>query len=144
MRFAVSVIFFFSAVVVFVTGCSDVAGPKVKGQVLLDGKPVAGARVTFTGKGGGGGVTDNDGKFYLDGSTFKTVQPGKYIVLVTKYVDMKTGKAIEAEDYEQLIAAGKAKNELPARYSQNEENPLTGIEIKNGMNELKPFELKSK
>lgn len=144
MRFAVCVLFFFSIVVVFVTGCSNVVGPKVKGQVMLDGKPVAGARVMFYGKGGGGAVTDNDGKFYLDGSTFKTVQPGQYIVMVSKYVDIKTGKAIEGEDYDQVIASGKAKNEIPAKYSRNEENPLTNIEIKDGMNELKPFELKSK
>jgi hypothetical protein len=144
MRFAVNVFFLFSLFVVFVTGCSDVVGPKVKGQVLLDGKPVAGARVMFFGKGGGGSVTDSDGKFYLDGTTFKTVQPGKYIVMVSKYVDMKTGKAFEGEDYEQAVAAGKAKSELPERYGRNEENPLTGIEIKDGMNELKPFELKSK
>jgi hypothetical protein len=142
MRIAVNVFFFF--IVVVFLGCSNVVGPKVKGQVLLDGKPVSGARVMFYGKGGGGSVTDGDGKFYLDGSAFKTVQPGKYIVMVSKYVDVKSGKPIEAEDYDQVVASGKAKNELPDRYSRNEENPLSGIEIKDGMNELKPFELKSK
>jgi hypothetical protein len=122
-------------------GCSSQVGPKVKGQVLLDSKPVAGARVTFEGKGGTIAVTDNEGKFFLDGKAFSTVQPGKYVVLVTKFVD-KEGKDVSAEDYDQKVASGDAVNSLPAVYSTPEQNPLSA-EIKDGMNELKPFELKS-
>jgi hypothetical protein len=113
----------------------------VKGQVLLDGQPVAGARVTFEGKGGNTIVTDNEGKFFLEGKTFTIVQPGKYVILVTKFVD-KDGKALPPEEYDQAVASNQAVNSLPEKYSGPEANPLSA-EIKDGVNELKPFELKS-
>jgi hypothetical protein len=133
-----------SLFLIFAIGCSGPVGPSVKGQVLLDGKPVSGARVVFEGKGGSLAVTDDNGKFHLDGSTFKKVDPGVYIVRVSKYIDAKTGKTPDSDDYEQMVAAGTFKNALPDIYAGNEGNPLTGIEIKEGQNELAPFQLKSK
>jgi hypothetical protein len=130
-----------SCLVCALAGCSGQVGPRVKGQVLFEGKPVSEARVIFEGAGGSAAVTDEEGKFYLDGTTFKTVKPGKYIVRVSKLVDKKTGKVPEREDYDQLHAADKLKNLLPARFNQNEENPLVA-EIKEGVNELPPFQLK--
>jgi hypothetical protein len=143
MRF-VGILLLFTSVIILVPGCSSGnVGPSVKGQVLLDNKPVAGARVAFHGKGGAQTVTDQDGKFFLDGTAFKSVQPGKYIVRITKYVDKKTGKVPETDDLDNKIAAGEVKNELPAHYGAAEENPLIA-DISAGANELKPFELKSK
>jgi hypothetical protein len=142
MRFSLP-LFVFAGLIFCLAGCSGATGPQIKGQVLLDGKPVAGARVEFHGKGGSVAVTDDEGKFYLDGTAFKKVEPGSYIVRVSKYVDRKTGKAPNAEEYDQLVAAGTIKNSLPEKYGAAEMNPLTA-EIKEGLNELKPFELKSK
>ena len=122
-------------------GCSGTVGPSVKGQVLFDGKAVSDARVVFDGVGGSAAVTNEEGKFYLDGTTFKTVKPGKYIVRVSKLVDKKTGKVPDREDYDQLLAADGLKNLLPAKYNQKEENPLIA-EIKEGANDLPPFQLK--
>lgn len=138
-----SAVLFLSCLVVFLASCSGAAGPRVKGQVLLDGKAVEGARVVFHGDGGNVTVTDAEGKFSLDGTTFKSVKPGKYIVRITKYVDKKTGQAIDPEQYDQVLAAGTAKNFLPDKYGGDEMNPLSG-EIKAGENALPPFELKSK
>jgi hypothetical protein len=125
------------------SGCGGSVGPSVKGQVLLDDQPVAGARVSFEGKGGNMAVTDDKGKFFLDGRVFKSVKEGKYIVKITKHVDNKTGTAPSSEDHDQLLAAGMLRNTLPEQYGRNEENPLVA-EIKPGANELPPFQLKSK
>jgi hypothetical protein len=130
--------------VFFLVGCSGgTVGPRVKGQVLLDGKGVSKAHVMFHGKGGTTTFTDEEGKFYLDGTTYKSVQPGKYVVRITRYVDKKSGQPVDAEDYGMLVASGKVKNTVPERYGAEEENPLTA-DIKEGLNELPPFQLKSK
>jgi hypothetical protein len=132
-----------AGLILVMVGCSGAVGPKVKGQVLLDGKAVEGARIVFEGKGGSTAITDSEGRFYLDGTTFKSVQPGAFVVRISKYVDKKTGKPPAEEDYDQMIASGAFKNALPNKYAAAEENPLS-VEIKEGINELKPFELKSK
>lgn len=129
---------------IVLNGCGKgSAGPSVKGQVLLDDQPLAGARVVFEGVGGNKAVTDDKGKFLLDGKVFKSVKPGKYIVRITKHVNKKTGDAPSAEEHDQLLFAGELKNILPAHYGRKEENPLI-VEIKEGVNELPPFQLKSK
>ena len=140
---ALSLALFLAAAVI---GCSGGGShPRIKGQVLLDGKSVPQARVEFKGpKSGNIVMTDDDGKFELDGSSaFKSLKPDKYMVLITKIVD-KSGKTPEPEDYEQLIASGLGKNALPAKYGDPDFAQFTGIEIKEGVNELPPFELKSK
>lgn len=127
-------------------GCSSSpAFPKIKGQVLLDSKPVSEARVTFEGPGGGNVATTNEeGKFEFDGSgPYKTLKPGKYIVLVTKIVDAKTGQVPAPEDYGQLEAEGTGKSVIPLKYTDPQTSPLN-VEIVEGSNDLKPFELKSK
>lgn len=126
-------------------GCSsNPAFPKIKGQVLLDTKPVSEAQVTFEGPGGNVAVTNEEGKFEFDGtSAYKTLKPGKYIVIVTKMVDKKTGKVPPPEDYEQMVAAGTGKSVIPDIYTERETSPLN-VDIVEGANDLKPFELKSK
>jgi hypothetical protein len=131
----------FLGLLLVVAGCSSQVGPSVKGQVLFDGKPVAGARVIFEGKGGNATVTDKDGKFFLDGKQFKSVKPGTYVVRITKHVD-KSGQEVPEDKYDDLIAANELVNKLPPQYGAAEENPLSA-EIKEGANELPPFQLKS-
>jgi len=129
-----------------ITGCSsNPAFPKIKGQVLLDTKPVSEARVTFQGPAGGNvAVTNEEGKFEFDGSgPYKTLKPGKYIVLVTKVVDKKTGQVPAPEEYEQLVASNMGKSVIPYIYTERETSPLN-VDIVEGPNDLKPFELKSK
>jgi hypothetical protein len=126
-------------------GCSGGPNnPTIKGQVLLDGQPLAGARVFFQGgdKAGNGAVTNEDGKFAFDAShPQNTLKPGMYKVTITKLVDVKTGQAPPAGDEEMLAASGNAKNSLPPIYAQPQTTPLSA-EIKQGPNELKAFELK--
>lgn len=125
-------------------GCSGRVGPTVKGQVMLDGQPLGQARVVFEGKSGGAlATTDAEGKFFLDGTLHKTLQPGSYTVRVTKFVDKKSGEVPSENDYEQLLITGQVKNLVPAQYDKSEGNPLTA-EIKEGANDLKPFEIKTK
>jgi hypothetical protein len=125
-------------------GCGGGAiGPSVKGKVLLDGQPVADARVEFQGKGGRQAVTDKDGAFELDGkSPYKTVSPGTYKVTITKYVDAK-GESIPPDQYEMVKMSGNVKHALPARYADPFKTDQSA-EIKAGKNDLNPFELKSK
>ena len=95
----------------------------------------------FEGKGGNITITDKDGKFFLDGKQFKSVKPGTYVVRITKYVD-KSGQDVPEEKHDDLLAAGELVNKLPFQYGAPEENPLNA-EIKEGANELPPFQLKS-
>lgn len=141
-RFLVPLMLFGGAFV-FLAGCSNKVGPSVKGQVLLDGQPVSEARIVFEGKGGASTITDAEGKFFLDGTVYKNVKPGKYLVRVSKFADKKTGKVPPPEDYEQLVAAGMVKSMLPEKYDGTDQNPLNA-EIKDGHNDLPPFQLKSK
>ena len=129
--------------VLLAVGCSGgTVGPKIKGQVLLDGAPVSRARVNFEAKGiGTTATTDAEGKFFLDGTMFKTLKPGKYIVRIAKHVDKKTGEVPTEDELGQLRASDGLKNVLPEKYDAREENPLV-VEIKDGLNELPPFQLK--
>ena len=123
-------------------GCSSGSTlPRTKGQVLLDGQPVSDATVEFLGVGGRSTTTDKEGKFDFDGSSaYKAVKPGTYKVTISKFVDLK-GQPLE--DVEQAKAAGQVKPALPAIYGSGETTPIK-VDVKEGKNELKPFELKSK
>jgi hypothetical protein len=135
---------FVACLVVALAGCSaGGSGINVKGQVLLDGKALAGAHVVFEGPGGSSATTDSDGNFEIKSATkFDSIKPGKYFVYITKYVDKK-GNAPDPEERDQLIAAKLLKNLVPAKYSDPESNVLTE-EIKEGANNLAPFKLTSK
>jgi hypothetical protein len=129
----------------FLSGCSGGggSGARVKGSVNLDGKPLAGAKIDFVASEGGGTiVTDDQGKFEFKGGTFDTLKPGKYQVFVTKFVD-KAGKVTAPEEVEQLVAAGLAKNLVPAKYGDRQ-IPSLEVDVKAGQAEIPPIELKSK
>jgi hypothetical protein len=126
-------------------GCSGGGSdPMIKGQVNFDGQPLTQARVTFEGdKSLANAMTDDAGKFEIAITGPYALQPGSYLVTVSKFTDKK-GNVPAPEEVEQLIAAGQAKNLVPFKYGNRANTPFTGVEIKKGLNELPPFELKSK
>jgi len=99
----------------------------VKGNVTLDNKPVAGARVVFIPESGPAaeGLTNDAGDFVLKtGSVNSGAVPGKHTVTVTKV---------------QLPPADKpydpVKNLIPEKYSSVQTSGLTEV-VKEGANEF--------
>ena len=82
----------------------------VSGKVTLDGKPLAGATVTFTGRGetkgsGAFGFTDGEGKYTLEHRSNKRgINPGEYMVSFSRLTmpdgspipEGKTGADVDA------------------------------------------------
>lgn len=89
---------------VVLTGCGSGLAP-VAGTVTLDGKPVAGARVSFIPTGPGipaTGTTDAAGRFELEvGSGRRGVPRGRYAVTVVKLVVT----TVSADEARRLVAA---------------------------------------
>jgi len=121
-------------------GCGGKPGPvPVQGTVLLDGKPLEGATVSFVPEGGTGrsasGFTDKDGVFHLmttnpnDGAV-----PGNYRVTVTKAdIDPEIVKEQESPDpavrekayIKGMQAANKpSKSNLPTIFGTFDQTPL--------------------
>lgn len=131
---------------VLTSACSSRKGGKVAGCVLLDGRPLADAQVSFQPESATVAVnqarTDAEGRFVVQPDKVgRTLPPGAYRVHIHKYVQ-KDGQPPPAEDLDMLIASGTLRNVVPERYSSNEQSPK--VEIKNGDNDLPPFELKSR
>jgi len=157
-RFLPTLPLFVGALAFLLGGCSGSGkGPVVKGTVLLDGKPLDHAEVSFepvdrANQTGGDVVkTDENGQFEIVSSSKKHgLKPGKYYAKVTKWVDKKTGKlpdpgTMEGIDAEQLRLGGKLKNVVPDRYSSNENTAgLLQVDIKPGDNPDVKIELTSK
>ncbi|MCI0700151.1 MAG: carboxypeptidase-like regulatory domain-containing protein [Planctomycetia bacterium] len=81
----------FIAAVLPLAGCGARLSP-VSGVVKLDGKPVAGAAVTFVsddGKFTASAETDESGNFTLAHTTGPGTFPGNYKVTVTKYAKVE-------------------------------------------------------
>ena len=146
-------LFFSASVVLVMSGCGGGAGPDerparvaVSGTVLLEGKAVEGATVTFrsVSKGPGAiGKTDATGRFVL--STYESgdgAVPGKYNVGVSKIVDEEEEGTLDDNDenyeppaYDQAEEEdeedgpprrGKGpKNEIPNAFLDPEESGLT-------------------
>jgi hypothetical protein len=129
------------AVVVPLVGCGGSGRPNtvtVTGQVLLDGQPLPGTAVMFTGPEGGApvtAVTDANGNFKLDA-----------VIGLNKVAVAKTeggGGAGEAElaPAEEATTPPPVRSVLPAKYA----NPATSgisVEVKPGMGPVR-IELKS-
>jgi hypothetical protein len=120
---------------VMLTGCGGApAGPvvvPVTGVILIDGAPVAGAKVLFLPNEKTSnpcvGTTDAEGKYALTQATFQGATPGTYKVTVEVY-QQKDGKPVPEEmknDMMQLIAMGRAKQILPAKYADPNQTTLT-------------------
>jgi len=125
-------------------GCSGGSGT-IAGEGKLDGKPLAGAEVRFEGDakselGGHAGRTDEQGKFLIQARS--PIKPGKYRVLINKFVDPK-GKTMDEDEFEQARAAGKLVNIVPFKYNHPAESVLI-VDLKEGQNVLQPFDLKTK
>jgi hypothetical protein len=125
-------------------GCGGNTGPTLhpmQGQVLFEGKPVAGAFVTLhpqspdAGAPRPTGETGADGRFALTSFTGGDGAPaGDYRVTVVWYQTAKPRTKAEADEV-------RATNRLPARYASPETSQLA-VRIEHSQRELKPLELK--
>lgn len=129
------------------SGCS---GPKtvVRGSVTFDGKPVGGAGVVFApvdpkaSLNGATVRTKDDGTFeFAPSQTEFALKPGKYAVFITRMLT-SDGK-VPSEEALVNMGTKKLHNQFPARYSDRN-SPVFTVDIKDGTNELPPFEVKSK
>jgi len=138
--------------VVTLAGCTGGGGVSVSGTATIDGKPLDFARLEFSpletaSKIGSEGVmTDAQGNFtILPDKRKKGLEPGKYGVRVTKWVDKKTRKPPDnPDDVEQLKLGGFLINIIPPRYSDPESNPTITVDLKSGRNEGVKVEVQSK
>ncbi len=152
------------AMALFVLGCGgggSIPPVPVSGKVLVGGKPVEGAVVTFLSqaKEGGrsaSGKTDKDGAFKL--TTAKTndgAPPGEYTITIAKQemkaggnapIDINAGGDVSAAYGQAMAAAGSGnmskvlKDILPAKYANAASSGLTRTVVKGETNEFE-FEL---
>jgi hypothetical protein len=124
-------------------GCGP-AGTRtgVTGKVLLDGKPLAGAQIQLLSQGDAAqgmhsGTTDEQGQFTINeaAGSNNPIQPGSYVVLVSKYAKAEDPKA--AGD-----AMGGMINVVPAIYLDRGTSPLK-IEVKSAQTQAPQLELTS-
>jgi len=130
-------------------GCGGGSGgTTVKGKVLSNGQPVAGAEVVLESKGGKGAPdrylarTDDAGDFEIRAFGKNSVKPGTYQVQISRWVDKQT-KVPSAEDYEQKKAARELHNDLPSKYSDSAFSEFRA-EIKEGENTVGPYDVGGK
>jgi hypothetical protein len=130
---------------VLAVGCGGGSGStRVKGKVLFNNKPLAGATVALESKAKAGrvgysGLTDDQGEFEIVSHAGKPIPPGRYHVLISKMVDKK-GNMPSPEEFGQLQAQGALRNFLPDRYSDRASSDLYA-EVKDGENVLPTFKL---
>jgi hypothetical protein len=120
--------------VLLLAGCGKARTSPVEGEVLLDGKPLAGASVQFIAQGKGHDATgeaDQAGRFAI--STFQPKDgalPGTYKVVIsppagpadtTKYATAEEAMAAAKSPAKKDIAA----KVFPEKYSRPDQTPLT-------------------
>jgi len=103
----------FLATPVFMAGCNDgrLRTEPVRGVVTLDGKPLDGASITFTPKNPdegaiGFGRTNERGEYLLQtmaGNPDAGTLPGEYIVTISKYKAVPTGRKIPAPGSGEMV-----------------------------------------
>lgn len=124
-----------------VPGCGGGGRPgtiSVTGQVTLDGQPLAGAAVMFTGPGGGApvtAVTDASGNFQLQ------AVPGQNKVAVAKTEGSGGAGEAELAPPEGAAAPTSPKYLVPPKYANPTTSGIT-VDVKAGMGPVK-IELKS-
>jgi hypothetical protein len=126
-------------------GCSGSSGLNpVKGSVLHNGQPLAGALVTFHPKGATDiatlrpvGLTGEDGTFTLTTGPDPGAPAGEYIVtfLCSEEIVPKGGKKLMS------MAPPETRDRLGGAYVSPEASRFN-VEIKKGDNQLPPFQLK--
>jgi hypothetical protein len=116
-------------------GCAKSRTSPVEGDVLLDGKPLAGASIMFVPQGTGRdatGQTDASGHFIM--STFQPrddVLPGSYKVVITPPTGVadtaQYGTAEDAMAAATKAPAKKASSDpaFPQKYTRPDQTPLT-------------------
>lgn len=117
-------------------GCQAESRSVVKGSVLMNGKPLQGARVRFVPKadpnlGTAMATTDSEGAFTIqpDAQRNNLLRPGAFLVLIDKEVSDPAG-----------AMGTPVVNQVPARFSQQSLTPLK-VELTQGENTLPPFEV---
>ncbi|MER3415419.1 MAG: hypothetical protein C4297_04290 [Gemmataceae bacterium] len=119
-------------------GASGAKPAPVKGRILLDGKPLEGATVTFIPESGKGqpasGRTDSQGQFVLTThNTGDGAVPGSYKVTVRKELAIAGGEALDPSKpgpqyFEMMKKAGEqakgAKSEVHPNYADPNKTPL--------------------
>jgi hypothetical protein len=122
----------------------------VTGTVLLDKKPLAGARVEFWPKedlklGAYAGVTDDEGRYELSGDPrfFRGVKPGKYRVMVTKFPVPGGGDRHKPPVPLPFHDRPGPPNQVPGIYGDRERTSLEAC-VKPGRNDLPAFDLNRK
>lgn len=122
----------------FAAGCGKNSGgpalTPVTGVVMLDGKPLADAKLTFylTGPAVPGfsasvGTTDETGKYQLTSRGKPGAVAGVFKVTISRIVSAN-GAAVKPEegmDMQQLAMQGQAKESLPAEFSDFDRTTLT-------------------
>ena len=110
----------FSMVLVCLAGCGKKENVvSVSGTVLLDGKPLEGATVTFHPvKSGavGHGKTDASGRFTIMTGSLQGVKPGEYIVTVQKTGEIPKGDPLAPEAPPPMLT--------PPQYANVKTSPL--------------------
>lgn len=103
----------------------------VEGTVTFEGKPVANGTVNFSPVNSGVGNpaygnTDEQGKYKLQtllGKADAGTTPGEYIVTISKYDSIPTGKKVKGDDgnmYDETIS----KPGIPEAYMDRTKTPL--------------------
>jgi hypothetical protein len=125
--------------------CSSGSGLNpVQGKVLYKDQPLKGALVTFHPKGQNDvktirpvGFTNDDGTFTVVTGKDEGAPAGEYIVtfVCSEQVGSKEGKKVISS------APPETQDKLQGIYA-NRETSTFKVEIKNGPNQLQPFNLK--
>jgi hypothetical protein len=149
-----------AAIALLAAGCSGSKVGTVKGQVLYNGEPLAGADLEFTPEsdltlGSFGGQTDAEGHFKIriGKGTGMNAKPGRYAVLITKGKSIGLPPPEAARNEEDRVKAlmemgpggpgagsSGAVGILPAKYASRDTTPFK-VEISTGVNDLNPFRL---
>lgn len=126
---------------VFLAGCGGRGLVEVSGTVTVDGKPAAGVMLMFFSTEPNGvtasGVSDEQGKFSLSSGLDKGLAAGNYVVTAT-YPDPSV-KPTAAQMMQGTYEPGP--DLLKGKYV-NKANSSIKVEIKSGMTELAPIDLK--
>ncbi|MEX0794881.1 MAG: carboxypeptidase-like regulatory domain-containing protein [Pirellulaceae bacterium] len=134
---------------VTLSGCAAEGVPSdmasVSGQVTYNDSPVADATVIFMGSSNNksaAGKTDEEGKFSLAMGTTPGVEPGEYVVTVTKTESPKQEYLPQDHpDYasQRPPRQNQTKQLLPAKYASGKATPLKAT-LAEGENDV-PLEL---
>ncbi|HSQ54322.1 MAG TPA: hypothetical protein VLM40_01145 [Gemmata sp.] len=138
---------FLGVIALTATGCSS--GEKlnpVKGKVLYKGEPLAGATVSFHPKGANDlkrqpaiGLTQEDGTFTVKTGPDDGAPAGDYVVTI-----ICTAQPKAADGKKKILSFGSediSVDRLGGAYA-NMANSKINVTIKDGKNELEPFNLK--